>query len=255
MNAVKETKINQILQLQPSGAVFLSSWMKQKGISYELQRNYKKSGWFDSFGTGALIRKGDTPIWQSALDSLCHQTELKIHVGAKSALNLQGFGHYLAFNEQKIDLFSARAVILPNWLLKYNWNIKLQLNRTNFLTTSIGLTDYSDKQFTFQVSTPSRAIMESLFLSNEDYEFIESYQIMESLTSLRPDEVQELLENCHSVKVVRLFLFMAEKAKHSWFKHIDQSKIEFGKGKRMLVKDGIFLNSYQITIPNELAGL
>jgi hypothetical protein len=169
MNAIKETKINRILQLQPSGAVFLSSWMKENGISYELQRNYKNSGWFDSIGSGALIRKGDTPIWQSAMDSMYHQTEMKIHVGGKSALNILGYGHYLEFNEQKIELFSARTVNLPTWLLKYNWNIKLQLNRTNFLTTPIGLTEYTDRQFSFQLSTPSRAMMECLFLSTLDY--------------------------------------------------------------------------------------
>jgi len=57
---------------------------------------------------------------------------------------------------------------------------------------------------------------------------VECYQILEGLANLRPKLLQELLENCNSIKVKRMFLYMAFKANHQWFDFVDQSKIELG---------------------------
>lgn len=67
----------------------------------------------------------------------------------------------------------------------------------------------------------------------------------------RPQTVQELLEQCTSVKVKRLFLYLAEKAGHEWAKYLDLSKVDLGKGKRALVKGGEYVTKYQMTVPKE----
>jgi len=56
--------------------------------------------------------------------------------------------------------------------------------------------------------------------------------------------------------VKRLFLFMAEKAGHAWFKHLGlhPTKVEIGQGKRSIVQGGAFVPKYGITVPRELAG-
>jgi hypothetical protein len=72
---------------------------------------------------------------------------------------------------------------------------------------------------------------------------------MESLTTLRPGLVQSLLEQCRSVKVKRLFMFLAEHHNHAWVERLDLSKVDFGKGKRMIVKGGRFDAKYRITVP------
>ena len=41
--------------------------------------------------------------------------------------------------------------------------------------------------------------------------------------------------------------------RHSWVKKLDLSKVDFGKGKRMLVRGGRFDSKYNITVP-ELGG-
>jgi hypothetical protein len=46
---------------------------------------------------------------------------------------------------------------------------------------------------------------------------------------------------------------MAERHNHSWFKHLNLLKLEIGRGKRSLVKGGIYQSKYQITIPRTLA--
>jgi hypothetical protein len=75
---------------------------------------------------------------------------------------------------------------------------------------------------------------------------------MEGLNNLRPLQVQKLLEACESIKVKRLFVFMAEKAGHAWFKHVDLSKVNLGSGKRSIVIGGQLDPKYQITLPKEL---
>jgi hypothetical protein len=50
--------------------------------------------------------------------------------------------------------------------------------------------------------------------------------------------VQKLLEDCTSVNVKCVFLYLAEKAKHAWLK---LDKIDLGRGKRSLVKSRTYL--------------
>jgi hypothetical protein len=45
---------------------------------------------------------------------------------------------------------------------------------------------------------------------------------------------------------------MAEKADHNWFKYIDLSSVDLGSGKRSVVKDGVYIDKYRITVPREL---
>ena len=76
---------------------------------------------------------------------------------------------------------------------------------------------------------------------------------MEMMTTLRPALVQQLLEECSSIKVKRLFLYMAEKAGHNWFSALNLSKLDLGKGIRNISATGRYDNNYQIIIPTELA--
>lgn len=46
-------------------------------------------------------------------------------------------------------------------------------------------------------------------------------------------------------------MYMAQKAGHEWFKHLNIKKIDLGQGKRSVVKNGIYNAKYKITIPKE----
>ena len=76
---------------------------------------------------------------------------------------------------------------------------------------------------------------------------------MESLTTLRPRLLQYLLEGCTSQKVKRLFLYMAEKANHPWYKSLKTDNIELGSYRQMIVPKGKYIRKYNMTIPTELA--
>jgi hypothetical protein len=97
--------------------------------------------------------------------------------------------------------------------------------------------------------------MECLYLAPGKFDLVECYQLLEGLTNLRPKHLQEILQQCTSIKVKRLFFYMAKKAGHQWFKYLNLKEINLGKGKRSLVKGGVYNAEFQITIPEELARL
>ena len=249
----KEQKINRLLNSHPSGVVYLSSWLTENGFSTQLINRYKKSNWLYSIGSGAWMRVGVQPTYEGALCALQQQAKFSIHIGGKTALSLLGKAHYLELATQQIVLFGGSKEKLPSWFLKYDWNLKVNYFSTAFLPAKLGLQTIEYNTLNLQISTPIRALLECLYLTPKKQDLIECFEIMEGLNNLKPKQVQALLEQCSSIKVKRLFLYMAEKANHDWFNHLNLEKIDLGKGKRSLVKEGIYLTKYKITIPKALA--
>ena len=77
-----------------------SAWLVEQGYSLDLQKRYKKSLWFDSIGTGALIRRGDTVDYLGGVYAL--QTQL----------GLSGWA------EGDLSMFQQQANPLPKKLLR-----------------------------------------------------------------------------------------------------------------------------------------
>jgi len=67
--------------------------------------------------------------------------------------------------------------------------------------------------------------------------------------------VQKLLEACKSIKVKRLFLYMADKANHDWVRYLNLDNVDLGSGKRSIVADGVYVAKYQITVPKALESM
>lgn len=242
-----------MLELHKPGTVVLAKWLENLGISRELQKNYKKSGWLEKLGPGAYKRPTDQVTWQGGLFAIQQQAELQLHVGALTALSLQGQSHYFRVTGEKIFLFSAHKIILPQWFKAYDWGQKVQHIKTSLLADDLGLTQHDEKNFSITISTPERAILECLYLAPDKLDLMECYHLVEGLSNLRPKLLQELLEKCSSVKVKRLFLLMASKAQHQWLAFLDLKKIDLGKGDRSIIKGGVYNAKFQISVPKELA--
>jgi len=93
-------------------------------------------------------------------------------------------------------------------------------------------------------------MLECFYLAPKNQDLQECYELMEGLNNLRPQPVQQLLEVCTSIKVKRLFLYTAEKIGHAWMDFIDIDKIDLGSGKRQIVKNGVYIPKYKITVPS-----
>jgi hypothetical protein len=252
MNTERESKLNTLLSTQPSGIVLSSAWLAERGYSLDLQKQYKKSQWFDSIGTGALIRHGDQVDYLGGIYALQSQLGLTVHPAGKTALSLQGKAHYPQLSIKKALLFGGTDENLPLWFKKRDWGLSLECKQTRFLPPELGLVEIEHKSFKVKVSSPARALMECLYLAPKSQPLLEVFELMEVLNNLRPATVQKLLEDCTSVKVKRLFLYLADKVGHEWFNYINMDKVALRAGKRAIVTDGVYISKYQITVPREL---
>lgn len=255
MSSYNRSKINQILARWPSGTVATSGWLRQHGIYPQLARQYEKSGWFARIGDGAYGKAHESVEWSGGLYAIQKQLCLSVHVGAKTALELRGFGHFISPRDGgPLYLFSNPTVKLPRWFTKYSWKRRV-FHKMPILfrhPPQSSLTFHSFGSFEIQIATPERAILEALSLCPSLQSIEEAKLLMEGLNTLRPKLVQSLLEQCKSFKVRRLFLFLAENCNHAWLKRIDTSRIKLGKGKRSLVRDGKYIAKYKITVPHEV---
>ncbi len=247
------TKIKQILDLAPPGSLYFSSWMAEKGIDRKEQTLYVRSGWLERVSHGVYKFAGSNPSLYAALASYNAQLGKSCHVGASSALDLRGYSHFVEMGKPQAFLFTLKEQRLPSWMLQKEWDMTVRYFTTSVFSEGLGIETIDNQGHRLLVSTPERAFMECLLLVPAQYSLLDIYYVMEMLTTLRPTIVQQLLENCSSVKVKRLFLYMAEKAGHQWFKALDQSALDLGKGNRSLADGGTYISKYQITIPKELA--
>jgi len=252
MSTLNNSKLNWLLRSQPENAVLTSSWLVKEGYSYDLQKRYRKSKWFDSIGTGALIRHGKKVDYLAGVHALQSQLGLSVHPGGKTALSLQGKSHYLEVSAKRAQLFGTEHEKLPSWFRKYHWGLELKTTLSSFLPPDLGLIDFEHKGFKVKISSPARAILECLYQAPQKQPLLEVYELMEGLNNLRPAAVNKLLKNCTSVKVKRLFLYMAEKAEHAWFDYIKIDELDLGSGKRSIVKNGVYVPKYKITVPKEI---
>ncbi len=252
MDRHKISKLNQVLLLLPSGALAPTIWLARQGISRQLLDRYEEYNWFTRVAKGVVHRKGDTPTWQGTVFALQHLLRINTWVGGKSALGLKGFAHFLPMsNMPDIQLTSDSVSRLPRWISSLSKVARFEFHKTSLFSKEIpqSFSEIKFEKINIRVSSPERAILELLEDVPVKQSFEEAELLFENLTTLRPAILQTLLENCSSVKVKRLFLYLAEKHSHTWFSQLNETKIDLGKGKRMVAVNGEFNKKYQITVP------
>lgn len=243
-------KINQLIKDWPKGTIKTVKELEKFGYSAQLLKVYANSKWIELYGRGMYKLYGDEVTWQGILCGIQRKSKTTLHAGAKTALTLKGYGHYLNLGDSKAYLFSNMNENFNAWLKKIDQMV-LKRNEVFDYDNQDYLTGYNTGNFEIKISSPELAIMEMLYLVPQVQSFDESLKIMEGLTTLRPKIIQGLLETSKSVKVKRLFLFMADKCQHTWFKELDLSKINLGSGKRVVVQNGVLDKKYHITVPRE----
>ena len=146
-------------------------------------------------------------------------------------------------------IFKREKARVPIWLKKNNWGVVFHFKTSSLFSNDLGLMKYNRSKFPFILSSKERAIMEMISHVNltDSFETLERY--FESLLSLRGALVQKLLENCSSIKVKRVFLYMLDKLELPIKKHLNIRHIYLGKGKRAISKNGVLNKTYNITVP------
>lgn len=257
-----------------------AAWLEERGIASNLRAYYVKAGWLEQPVRSVYKRPRGTLSWQQVVISL--QTLLlrtPFYVGGRTALELQGFAHYLSHETKTVHLYGPEKP--PTWLDKLNlpqrfvyhnsttlfrndpitkglgslaWNIADGTGRdlTCFQGGSLTSIAWGQWNWPLTLSQPERAFLEMLDELPRHESFHQADMIMQSAANFSPRRLQKLLVDCDSVKVKRLFFLFADRHRHAWLKRLDKDAIDLGKGKRMLVPGGRLDPVYLITVPEDL---
>ena len=256
MSAPIRGKINLVLQKAVPGTVLTMKWLVQQGVSKDLAQKYVASGWLERIGRGAYVRTGDTVDWEGAVFSLQTQVGLNVHVAALSSLQLKGLAHFLPVGmglESHIMLFSDGFERLPDWFLKKDWNVSVEHRCTNLFANAkrLLLSDVQCRGFSIQASSPERGAFELLYKIQTNTDFDYARTLFQGFTNFRPAAVQKLLDACGSVRVKRIFLWMAKMYGHPWLKYVDLEDVSLGSGKRVVYQGGMLDREFLITVPKK----
>lgn len=278
MSERTQGKLNRLEHLLPEGLLVDAAWLSARDYSTSLRTKYVASGWLEQPTRRVYRRPRGQPSWQQVVISLQTLLGHRLVVGGRTALELQGYAHYLSQGSPEIHLHGPAKP--PGWLatlpLKerfvYRNSVPLfgsDLDYVAFppLVQRDAVPEQSDRllqdaglrslpwgqwDWPLTVSTPERAILELLDELPDHESFHQVDMLMEGLSDLAPRRLQSLLVRCRSVKVKRLFFYFADRHQHAWLKRIDRAAVDLGSGKRLLVKQGRFDSTYQITVPKEL---
>lgn len=271
-------KLNWLEKHLPEGLLVDASWLARHGYSTALRSQYLARDWLQQPARGVYRRPRGTLDWQQAVVSLQTLLEYPLAVGGRTALELQGYAHYLPQAATEVHLYGPTKP--PGWLFKlpldvrFVWHNDCRLFRSKVIRKSAIITDEKSEnrkneqveagltaqawgqwRWPLTLSTPERAILELLDELPTGESFHQADKLIEGLANLSPRQLQALLVDCKSVKVKRLFFYFADRHQHAWLKHLKKEDIDLGKGKRMLVKGGKLDPAYQITVPEDLDGV
>lgn len=252
-----------------------AAWLKARGYSRQLLSHYVSAGWVKQPTRGVYCRPRGPRSWQQVVVSLQAMLQYPALVGGRTALEAQGFAHYLVQSVSEVHLYGPKAP--PRWLDKLGLGVRflhhsdrrlfrhsLPLKGLTYLERKdAGQDDESRNQdwvvqgwgewdWPLALSTPERAILELLDELPKRESFHQVDMLMQGLSNLSPRRLQKLLAECHSVKVKRLFFYFADRHSHAWLKRLDREAVDLGEGKRMLVRGGKLDKTYQITVPGDL---
>ncbi len=245
------TKINQALIDWIPGSIHGHYWFKEKGIGTRLAYFYYEQGVLEKVGPGVYSKKNDPVTWQGLVNFLQQELNLSVHISGKTALELQGASHYTNMRRPRISLVSYEVKELPSWVYKVSQDFELNFKKSSLLSKEEYLHSQVEQKISVSLSQRELAVLElidELDLKN-GFETVENY--MNSLMTLRSSVLQEILENCKSIKVKRVFLYLSEKLELPYFYELNQAKIDIGSGKRVVVEGGKLDKKYNITVESE----
>lgn len=281
MNAQNETKLKLLEQKVPEGLLVTASWLSSHGYYSSLRSQYLKSGWLEQPAHGVFRRPYGAPgsplRWEQVVISLQALMGFPVVVGGRTALEMQGYAHFLSHEVREVHLYSDER--LPGWIGKLPIHQKFTLHKSTRLFPAVpvegalrsldrgheseksvnleapdgGFTvlKWGQWEWPLVVSSLERAVFELLDELPTKESFHVTDKLFEGLASLRPKRLNQLLTDCRSVKVKRLFLYFSDRHQHAWNKYLDREGVDLGSGDRMLVRGGKFDPVYRITVPED----
>ncbi|HHS89314.1 MAG TPA: hypothetical protein ENJ26_02980 [Rhodobacteraceae bacterium] len=281
MSAQNDRKLNKLERELPEGLLVDAAWLERHGYYGSLRRKYVTGGWLEQPARSVYRRPRGKLAWQQVVISLQTLLEYPVIVGGRTALEQEGFAHYLPLGDRReIHIYADEK--LPGWVQKLPLEVRFLFHNAKRLfqgepiaqgLSALGVDlktsepvsneaqfgslvrkPWGQWNWPLVMSVPERAILELLDELPDRESFHQVDMLMEGLSNLSPKRMQKLLLDCRSIKVKRLFFWFADRHQHAWLNRIDRTQIDLGKGKRMIVRGGKLDATYQITVPEDMHG-
>ncbi len=257
MAAIPERR-KLLQQLLPEGIVVTRKWLAENAnLEKHAIDNLVKSEQLRLLNKG-LYTRGYTKIsWQSIVYTLQVVMKLDYVVGGISALELNGYSHYLPIAEKKIIHIYGNNV-LPSWaneivehvtFVKHTRNVFFENLTAEKADDFSVLLDWREGYEPLKISCPEKACLEMLNEIPHKISFEHADQLIQGMTNLSPRALQKLLEQCTNIKVKRLFLWFGFKHNYAWFDKLKTDQLNLGSGNRMVIEGGRLDKTYHITVP------
>ncbi len=252
MTIQKENKLNRLVHSLPEGLLADAAWFERNGYSRSLRNQYVTTGWLEQTARGVFRRPRGQLSWEQVVISMQTLLAYPISVGGSSALEWQGYAHYLPQSQKELHLYSDKK--MPSWLHKLPLQLRfithnrrrIWSNNKSFagafslnsppkeganLAGDLRVLHWGQWNWPMVVSSPERAYLELLDELPKNDTFHSADVMMEGLVNISPRRMQALLEVTKSIKVKRLFFFFADRHQQQWLGRIKRDLIDMGTGR------------------------
>src|SRR5690348_17067215 len=97
-------KLNWLEKRLPEGLVVDAAWLSAHGYSTSLRSQYVSAGWLEQPARRVYRRSRGALSWQQVVVSLQTLLAYPLAVGGRTALEQQGYAHYLPHTEKEVHL-------------------------------------------------------------------------------------------------------------------------------------------------------
>ena len=251
--------------LLPYGMLATKKWLAERGLSAHAIDNAVKTETLLLLATGVYSQYSRSLSWEGLVASMQRMDVNGSHnipsviVGGLSALSLSGLSQYLSLgNTPHIHLYTQGK--LPSWLKRLSLPIECEGHSTNTIwpewlvkdKTFIRQHEWEAELPPVYFSCPEKALLELLTDLPESVTFEHADELMQGLVNLSPRKLDTLLKACKSVKVKRLFFWLAKRQAYPWFNKLNVENYNLGSGKRVVAKGGKLDTDYLITVPSHM---
>ncbi len=238
----------------PDGQVVDRAWLKQQGFDRPRVDFFVRSGALKVVTRGAYRRPGPPLKWEHLVYSL-QEMGYPVHVGGRSALEVQGMAHYLPLGGMRnISLYGMGR--WPGWLKQMAEEYRLERHNPRLFAElpGVALTSrpFGHWDWPIRFATLELAFLESFAEIQTTTDFEVADKLFEAAATLRPELLRTILLACTHIKAKRLFLWFGARHRHPWHLVLQSTGVDLGSGKRMIIKGGVLNRDFQITVPRKM---
>lgn len=249
--------------LLPYGMLATRKWLMARGLSGHALDNAVKSKRLLPLAPGVYSQYTRDLRWEGVVASLQYMegaSTPSVYAGGLTALSVMEMPDLPPAGALDVHLYANDRP--PAWLFrlplpeKFKWR-----SAKNLWPESVA----ADEDYLeacgwdmglppLHVSCPERALMEALMSVPKGIDFDQADGLMREQILMSPRKLDALLGACRSVKVKRLFFWLAARANHHWLGDLDRARYDLGSGKRVLEEGGKLDREHLITVPHHMAG-